>query len=116
MNQATARQLVLVSMLVSGGVVTYDLLANKENLSDDQKFRAVWSLALLFLLLAMAADTVPEIAGPFAGLVMLAIVVGRQGTLGRIVAIGGGAAAPKGKPAGTSGRNVGAFKPKGGKI
>lgn len=95
MDAPQARQLVLVSMFVTGGVVVYDLLQHKDALGTDQSFRAVWSLALLFLLLALMADTVPELAGPFAMLVALAVVTGRKGVLGQIVNIGGAAQAPK---------------------
>lgn len=88
MEAPQARQLVLVSMFVTGGVVTYDLLQHSGSLGTDQSFRAVWSLALLFLLLALLADTVPELAGPFALLVMLAVAIGRQGVVGQIVKVG----------------------------
>jgi hypothetical protein len=88
MDSPQARQLVLVSMLVTGGVVGYDVLKHKDQLGPDGSFRAVWSLALLFLLLAIMADTVPGLAGPFAGLVVLAVVIGRNGALGAIVGIG----------------------------
>lgn len=50
----------------------------------------MWSLGLLFLLLAIMADTVPELAGPFAGLVMLAVLIGREDAIKKIVAVGGG--------------------------
>lgn len=88
MNQSSARMLVLVSMAITGGVVIYDVLRNQESLGGDQTFRAVWSLALLFLLLAILADTVPELAGPFAALVTLAVLIGRKGALGAIVGTG----------------------------
>lgn len=88
MQTSTARQLVLVAMLLSGGVILYDILKHKDSLGADQSFRAVWSLALLFLLLAILADVTPELAGPFAVLVTLAILIGRQGALGSIVAVG----------------------------
>jgi hypothetical protein len=87
-----ARQLVLVSMLGTGAVVVYDLLGHSGTLGPDESFRAVWSLALLFLLLAVMADTLPELAGPFALLVLLAVLVGRGQALGAIVKVGSPAA------------------------
>lgn len=95
MDQATARQLVLISMLLSGGVIMYDLLKHKDSLGADQSFRAVWSMALLFLLLAIMADVAPELGGPFALLVMLAILIGRKGALSSIVGVGANPAQPK---------------------
>jgi len=93
-NASTARSFVLVSMFLIGGVVMYDVVKNKESLGADQSFRAVWSLALLFILLAILADTVPEIAGPFAGLVALSVVIGRKGVLAAIVGTGTGTLSP----------------------
>jgi hypothetical protein len=91
-EKSTARQVVLISMLVSGGVITYDLISHKEQLGAGQAFKAVWSMGLLFLLLAMMSDTVPDLAAPFAGVTTLGIVIGRQGALGKIVKIGSTAA------------------------
>jgi hypothetical protein len=94
-DQSTARQLVLISMLLSGGVIMYDVLKNRDSLGADQSFRAVWSMALLFLLLAIMADTIPELAGPFAALATLAILIGRQGALSSIVGAGTSSPTPK---------------------
>lgn len=90
MDRSTARQVVLISMLVSGGVIMYDVFKHQDKLGPDQTFRAVWSMALLFILLAILADTAPELAGPFAGVVTLAILIGRQGALSSIVKVGSG--------------------------
>jgi hypothetical protein len=79
-----ARQLVLVSFVVSGGVIVYDIIQAKD-LTTDQEFRAVWALSLFFLLLAMLADVLPELAGPFAALVTLAILIGHKAALAKIV-------------------------------
>lgn len=104
MEKSTARQVVLISMLISGGVITYDLVSHKEQLGAGQAFKAVWSMGLLFLLLSMFSDTVPELAAPAAGVTTLAIVIGRQGALGKIVRIGfnPGPAASAPAPSGTA--------------
>lgn len=96
MQAPQARQLVLVSMLGTGAIVVYDLVSHSE-LGADQSFRAVWSLGLLFLLLAVAADTIPEVAGPFALLVLLAVAVGREAVVGSIVKAGSSPAPKKTK-------------------
>lgn len=86
MNPAGARQLVLVSLIVTSGVVAYDLTRGElKNPAAGTAFRTVWSVSLLFLLLAIMADVVPELAGPFAGLVALAVLVGRSGSVNQIV-------------------------------
>lgn len=102
MGTSTARQLVLISFMVIGGVVVYDLLRNKGSLGKDQSFRAVWSLALLFLLLAILADAAPRLAGPLAVLVTLAVAIGRKGAIGAIVGQG---ATPTAAPAPSATQN-----------
>jgi hypothetical protein len=86
-NEAGSRQLVLVSMVVTGGVIAYDLTRGelKGNAAGGSAFRVVWSVSVLFLLLAILADVVPGLAGPFAGLVALAVLVGRSGSVNQIV-------------------------------
>lgn len=86
MNAAGSRQLVLVSMIVTGGVVAYDLTRGElKNPAGGEAFRTVWSVSVLFLLLAIMADVVPELAGPFAGLIALAVLIGRSGSVNQIV-------------------------------
>lgn len=91
MDKGTARQLVVVSMLVTAGVVAYDLVkaaGSGGTAADDPSiFKTVWALGVLFLLMGIAADLVPELAGPFAGLVMLAVLVGRGDTVKQIVQV-----------------------------
>ncbi len=100
MQQSTARQVVLISMVISGGVITYDLVSHKQKLPAGGAFRAVWAMGLLFLLLSMLADTVPDLAAPFAGVTTLGVIIGREGALGKIVNVGTGpTAAPP--PAGS---------------
>jgi hypothetical protein len=81
MNTGTARRLVVVSMVVSGGVIVVDLVRGD---SHEDAFRVIWASALLFLLLTIAADVVPSLAGPFAGLVALSILIGRSGAVNEI--------------------------------
>jgi uncharacterized membrane protein len=93
-NESTGRQVVLVSMVVVGAVVAYDLVRGElKQPAAGYAFRTVWSIAVLFLLLAILADTVPALAGPFAGLVALAVLIGRAGTVNQIVNV---VPAPKG--------------------
>lgn len=98
MSPAGSRQLVVVSMIVTGGVVAYDLTRGelKGNAGAGTAFRTVWSVSVLFLLLAIMADVVPELAGPFAGLVALAVLIGRSGSVNQIVNV---IPSPKGRAA-----------------
>lgn len=88
MNPNSARSLVLVSYVVSGGVIVYDIVKHGEGLGPGEDFRVVWAISLLFLLLAIMADVVPELAGPFAALVLLAILLGRGAVVKQIVNLG----------------------------
>jgi hypothetical protein len=88
MDKSTARQIVLISMFLTGGVIMYDILRNRGSLGEGQSFRAVWSMSLLFLLLSIMADTVPGVAGPFSALVTLSVLIGRKGALSSIVGVG----------------------------
>lgn len=88
MDAGTARRIVLISMLLTGGVIMYDVFKNKGKLNAGEEFKAVWSMSLLFLLLSILADTVPSLAGPFAGVVTLSVLIGRQGALSSIVHVG----------------------------
>jgi len=97
-TDAGSRQMVLVSMIVTGGVVAYDLTRQSSSgkAGPDAEFRTVWSVSVLFLLLAIMADVVPGIAGPFAGLIALAVLIGRSGSVNQIVNV---IPSPKGKAA-----------------
>lgn len=80
--------MVLVSMLVVSGVVGYDLVRGElKNPSADTAFRTAWAIGVLFLLLAIMADTVPGIAGPFAGLVALAVLIGRGASVKQLTQV-----------------------------
>jgi hypothetical protein len=96
-SPTTARQMVLVSLLVTGGVVIFDVLRKGPGVEAGSEFRVVWSVAVLFLLLAMLADVVPGIAGPLALLILLAVTIGRGAAVQQITRnIPGGKAATTG--------------------
>lgn len=87
MSPSTGRQMVLVSLIVTAAVVGYDLTRGELRgaAAAGEAFRTIWAVSLLFLLLAILADISPELAGPFAGLIALAVLIGRGGTVNRIV-------------------------------
>ena len=95
MNPGTARRLVIASMIATAAVVGFDLVQHMRKDTSagnvggraDLAFHTAWGLGLLFLLLALGADTVPTVAGPLAGLIALAVLVGRGSTVQTITAI-----------------------------
>lgn len=67
MNPVTSRRLVLVSLLGLLALATY-----RGNLSGDQGLsKRLWGVGMLGLMLSAAADFAPQLAGPFALLVLL---------------------------------------------
>jgi hypothetical protein len=87
-NPGTARRLVVISMLVSGSVITYDLLRGNASRGSGapsgEAFRVLWAVGVLFLLLTIGADIAPSLTGPLAGLIMLSILIGRSSAVDAI--------------------------------
>jgi hypothetical protein len=70
-------------VLVSGGIlVALALLSGKQG---EDRYKAIWAAGLLTVALGVAADFLPELVGPFAGLVIVAAVIKNPGTIGAFV-------------------------------
>lgn len=76
MTPASSRTVVLVS----GG-----LMLTFVALQPGPKYRRAWAAGVITLGLSVASDLVPEIAGPFAILVVLALAARQRGTLGKLI-------------------------------
>lgn len=74
-------------VLVSGaGMAVYVLtVAAKEGRPQERTFKSLWAIGLVTLGLAIFADFVPDVAGPFALLVLIAMAVRNTGVLGSVV-------------------------------
>lgn len=81
--------------VVGALMAVYVLIRGSKDPGADT-FRSLWAIGLLTLGLAVAADFVPQVAGPFAILVGVAMAVRNSGEIGQVL--------------GSSGR-VGSFKP-----
>lgn len=67
MNPTQARRLVLISLVGLLGMAAY-----RGNLSGDRGLSyRLWGVGMLGTMLSVAADFVPQVAGPFALLVLL---------------------------------------------
>lgn len=75
------------AVVISGGLLaSYTFVsAREEGLSTEQTFKRLWGIGVITLGLAIAADFVPEIAAPFAILILIAMVAKNQGALGRFL-------------------------------
>jgi hypothetical protein len=79
MSPQTAKVLVLGS---TGAMFALVLL---DSSSTDSRIRRLWPLAVVSVGLALVADVAPEIAGPFAVLVLLAVAARQKGVLGGVI-------------------------------
>jgi hypothetical protein len=88
----TSEQASRIVLLSGAGMATFTLIqASREGRPNERTFRTLWAIGLLTLGLAIFADFVPEVAGPFALLVLIAMAVRNTGALGSVI---GGAGAP----------------------
>jgi len=71
-DKVSARRMVLVSMLLLALITTYkDRQRTRDQGPTKDTFRVFWVVGVVGMLLSILADFVPQIAGPFAGLVVL---------------------------------------------
>jgi uncharacterized membrane protein len=94
MTNEQAARIVVIS---GAGMATFVLIqAKRQGKPTETTFRSLWAIGLLTLGLAVFADFAPQVAGPFALLVLIAMAVRNTGTLGSV--IGGGGTPAKKKP------------------
>lgn len=113
MSSDQATKLVFLGALATAAVV----VAKAEG--EEERFRALWAIGLLFVALAALADFAPQLAGPFAALVAVAAVSRNPGALGRRLGFEGGGSplrgfdggnfgsAPQGRPGSATAYNPG---------
>lgn len=77
MSQSTAQNIVLGTILVVGAVVAWDSI--KKTGKATPSGRSLVAFTILAAGLAIGAGVAPEIVGPFALLIGLAVVVSRVG-------------------------------------
>ena len=67
-GKAQARKMVLVSMFLLGVIAVY---REKSPGGSGSLYKRLWGLGVIGVVLSLAADFVPTIAGPFAVLMVL---------------------------------------------
>lgn len=80
MDKETASKIVLVS----GGIMAVWVLVSAPK-GSTKTYKRLWGIGALTLGLSIMADFLPEIAGPFALLVLAAGTVKNQGKIGRTI-------------------------------
>jgi hypothetical protein len=103
-SATTARRWVLVSMV---GLLVLAAYKDAKQISSGGEglFKRLWGVGVLGLMLSAAADFVPQIAGPFALLVLAGYATSGgdkaiQNVLGKVSGSGSGTAPTLGTPAG----------------
>jgi hypothetical protein len=113
MTSEQAARVVFVSGMLEAG---YVLIRGSKGITDGKTYKSLWAIGLLTLGLAVFADFIPQVAGPFAVLVLVAMIIRNRGELGSVITPGSPASSkpargyrsstPKataGRPAGTIG-------------
>lgn len=82
----TSEQASRVVLISGAGMATFTLVqASRSGRPQERTFRSLWAIGLLTLGLAIFADFAPEVAGPFALLVLIAMAVRNTGALGSVI-------------------------------
>jgi hypothetical protein len=112
MTTAQAKQTVLVSMIVLVGIAVF------RGKSTSTVFKRVWGTGVIGVILGIVADFAPQIAGPFAALVVLGSLTNGgdsaiQNLLGHVPGSSGTGAPspPAGAPPGVTGPQGGTSSP-----
>lgn len=82
MSATTSRTLVLVA----GGLMFAAIGLRRDRIADPFKF--AWAAGVVTLFLSVLADVAPEIAGPFALLVLMAVYWRNRGLIGASTPLG----------------------------
>jgi hypothetical protein len=77
-SASSARTIVLLA----GGLMFAAVYLRRDRIPDP--FRFAWAAGVITLFLSVLADTVPEIAGPFAILVVMAVYWRNRAVLGTL--------------------------------
>lgn len=89
-------------VVVAGAVELAYVFADRNRAGGDATYRRAWGVGILTVALAAFADVVPEVAGPFALLVAVALLAREQGSLANTLGFGPGSSSRPKPAAGTT--------------
>lgn len=84
MSSEQAARIVFIAGMLEAGYVL--VRGSKGGLGEGKTYKSLWAIGLLTLGLAVFADFIPQVAGPFAILVLVAMVIRNRGELGGVLA------------------------------
>lgn len=87
----TPEQASRIVLLCGAGMATFVLIqSSRTQRPSEATYKSLWAIGLVTLGLSVFADFVPQIAGPFALLVLIAMAARNSGALGTVIGgIGG---------------------------
>lgn len=98
--------------LAGAGMATYVLIAARGGRKDPERtYKSLWAIGVVTLGLSIVADFAPQVAGPFALLVFLAMAVRNSGQLGTVLQAGAGSAGARRVPRAARGAGPPAERP-----
>lgn len=90
MNPAQAARVVIVCGMLEAFFVLAQ--SRQQSRTREQTIKSLWAIGVITLGLSAAADFVPQVAGPFALLILVALAARSRGELGAALGVGGAAA------------------------
>lgn len=90
MSEATARKIVVATLVVGMAAIVYQ--AQKAGTPTSQTYKRVWGLTILTAGGAVLADFAPAVVGPYMALVLIVFLVNTKGGLGSLFQSAGTAA------------------------
>lgn len=97
MTSEQAARVVFIAGMIEAG---YVLIRGNRGVGEGKTYKSLWAIGLLTLGLAVFADFIPQVAGPFAVLVLVAMIVRNRGEVGDV--IGRGTGRPRSKSSSSS--------------
>lgn len=83
MSSEQAARIVFVAGMIEASYVL--VRGSRKTLVAGTTYRSLWAIGVLTLGLAVFADFVPQVAGPLALLVLIAMVIRNRGELGSVL-------------------------------
>lgn len=89
MNSAQSSRVVVICAFLEAFFV---LAKARQGTSKDTTVKSLWAIGVITLGLSMLSDFAPQVAGPFAVLMLAALAARSRGELGQVLGVSGASA------------------------